>query len=78
VRLFLKPSDIRRIREKLGLDRTQFADLLGFTSRQALINIETGFRNPNRLATRLLRFLDGISKNRSKEFIEEFLKYESK
>lgn len=63
-------SEFRRVREKLGLDRHEFGRFLGITY-EALMNIENGVRNPSKLAKKLVSYVDGLSKSRALDFIEE-------
>lgn len=74
----MKPEEIKRIREKLGMNRADLAQLFCLSGYQAMMNIETGFRKPNKLAIRLLRYLDSLSKNKAQVLIEELKKYEPK
>ena len=74
----MKPEDISRIREKLGFDRHRFAAFLCLSGYRTLMNIELGTRKPNKLAIRLLRYLDSLSKTKAKDFIEELNRHEPK
>ena len=65
-------DDVRRIREKLGMTREEFADFLCLSGYRTMMNIETDFRKPSKLAIRLLRYHDGQQKKKAAEFIEEF------
>lgn len=72
----MKPEELRKIREELGLNRNELAELLCLSGYQAMMNIETGFRRPSKLAIRLIRYLDSLSKAKAKVLIEELLKHE--
>ncbi|MBY0314574.1 MAG: hypothetical protein K2Q26_03580 [Bdellovibrionales bacterium] len=74
----MKPEDIKRIRESLGMNRDELAELLCLSGYQAMMNIETDFRKPNKLAVRLLRYLDSMSKAKALVLIEELKKHEPK
>ena len=74
----MKGDEVREIREKLGLTRDEFASLLCLSSYQSMMNIETDFRKPSKLAMRLLRYLDEQSKKKAVAFIEEFKAHEPK
>lgn len=74
----MKGTELRNIREKLGLSRDELADLFALSGYQSIMNIETEFRKPGKLITKLMRYLDGQSKANAKEFIEEFKKYSPK
>ena len=74
----MKGKDVREIREKLGLSAEQFAEFLCLAGYQSVMNIESDFRKPSKLAIRLLRYLDDQQKKKALEFIEEFRGYEPK
>lgn len=67
---------IRKVRDNLGMSRDEFAALLCLSGYQSIMNIETGFRKPNKLAIRLIRYLESIPMKRAKAFIDEFIKHE--
>lgn len=71
-------DEVRRIREKLGFNRDDFADLLCLSGYRAYANIENDIRNPSKLTIRLLRYLDSLPKARAWEFIEKFKCHETK
>lgn len=73
----MKGIEVRAIREKLGLDREQFAELLCLSGYQAMMNIETDFRKPSKLTVRFLLFLDDQPKKKALEFIDNFTGYEA-
>jgi len=74
-KVYVKAEEVRRIRESLGLTRQEMAILLGLSGLQAFKNIETGGRNPGKLAIKLLKYLDSLSKPKAKAFIEELNRY---
>ncbi len=74
----MKGKEIRLIREKLGLSVEEFADLLCLAGYQSVMNIESDFRKPSKLAIRFLRYLDDQQKKKALDFIEEFKDYEPK
>lgn len=74
----MKGKEVQEIREKLGFDRHQFAELLCLSGYRSMMNIETDFRKPSKLAVRLLRYLDDQQKKKALEFLEEFKGYEPK
>ncbi len=74
----MQGKEVRLIREKLGLSVEEFADFLCLAGYQSVMNIESDFRKPSKLAIRLLRYLDDQQKKKALEFIEEFKDYESK
>jgi DNA-binding transcriptional regulator YiaG len=71
-------DEVKRIREKLGMTREEFSELLCLSGYRSMMNIETDFRKPSKLTIRLLRYLDGQQKKKALEFIEEFKEYDSK
>jgi len=71
-------EEVKRIREKLGMTREEFAEFLCLSGYRTMMNIETDFRKPSKLAIRLLRYLDEQQKKKVAEFIEEFKGYEPK
>lgn len=73
----MKGVEVREIREKLGLDREQFAELLCLSGYQAMMNIETDFRKPSKLTVRFLRFIDDQPKKKALKFIDNFNGYKS-
>ncbi|MGE3611393.1 MAG: helix-turn-helix domain-containing protein [Bacteriovoracaceae bacterium] len=74
----MKGKEVRLIREKLGLSVEEFADLLCLAGYQSVMNIESDFRKPSKLAIRLLRYLDEQKKKNALEFIMEFKSHEPK
>ena len=72
----MKPTEIRRIRESLGLAPGQLAELLGLSGYGSMMNIENGVRNPNRLAMKVLLYIDSLSKKNALAFIEELNRHE--
>ncbi len=74
----MKASEIRRIREKLGFNRDDFAEILCLSGYRAYTNIENEYRQPSKLTIRLLRYLDSLPKKQALDFIEEFTQHETK
>jgi DNA-binding transcriptional regulator YiaG len=74
----MKFKDIIRIRESLDFDRHEFAKVLGLSGYRSLMNVELGRRRPNKLAIRLLCYLDALPKSKALAFIEEFTKWDEK
>lgn len=74
----MKAEEVKRIREKLGLSREEFANFLCLSGYQAMMNIETDFRKPNKLAIKLMRYLDSLSKAKANALIDEVNKYDEK
>lgn len=72
----MKPEEVRRIREKLELSPEQLAQFLGLSGYGSVMNIENGVRRPNRLAIKILNFLDSMTLVRAKRLMEEINRYE--
>lgn len=51
----MTPDEIRTAREALGLSQQQLADVMGYSTRQRVSDLETGTRNPSPAAVRLIR-----------------------
>ena len=74
----MKAEEIKRIREDLELSRDELAELLCLSGYQAMMNIETDFRRPSKLAIRLLRYLDSLPMAKALAFIVELKRHEPK
>lgn len=72
----MTPKEFRRIREKLDLSPEQLAGFLGLSGYGSIMNIENGVRRPNKLAMKILLFLDAMTVARAKKIIEEVNKHE--
>jgi DNA-binding transcriptional regulator YiaG len=68
-------SELRRIREKLGLSRDEFATIFGLSGYQSVMNIETDFRRPSKLTMILLRTLDALPLSKAKTIVELLRKH---
>lgn len=66
----MSPSKFKAIRENLGLNQDELAQVLGLSGKTAVSNIETGVRNPNKLAMAVMEILNESSPRRAKELIE--------
>lgn len=71
-------EEVKRIREKFDLKREDLAELLCLSGYRTMMNIETNFRRPAKLAIRLLRYLDSLPKTKAKVLIEELNNHEAK
>lgn len=69
----MDPSEIRRIREKLGLTQGELAEVFGLAGATVISNIETGFRNPSTTKILLLRLLDSLSEHEAKDLLQKLL-----
>lgn len=68
-------KEFKFLREQLQLSQEELAVLLCLSGKQAVSNIETGFRNPSRLSSVLLRVLTSLSAAKFKELQSLLLKY---
>ena len=73
----MKGEEIKRIREKLGMTREEFAELICLAGYNSVMNIETDFRNAGKLTAKLLRYIDSLSKTKAQSFIEEINRHDS-
>ncbi|MDQ3234333.1 MAG: helix-turn-helix transcriptional regulator [Pseudobdellovibrionaceae bacterium] len=65
----MKPSEIKNIRERLNLTQEEFALSIGLASKNVISNLETGFRNPSGIVVRLLRLLEHLPLEESRELV---------
>ncbi len=63
----MKGSEFKAIRERLELSQEELASLLCLSGKQAVSNIETGFRNPSKLSAVLMLVFDRLSEAKFKE-----------
>lgn len=66
----MKGAEVRRIREKLGLSRDEFAVAFGLSGKRTVMNIETDFRRPSQLTMILLRALDSLSESKAHAILD--------
>lgn len=71
----MKGEEVRRIREKLGLTRNEFAEVFGLSTYQAVSNIEIDFRRPSKLTIILLRVLDALPAAKAQALVALLRKY---
>lgn len=74
----MNPDEVRKIREKLGLTPEELALFLGLSGYGSIMNIENGVRRPNKLAIKILRFLNSLPIVKAKRLMEEINKNDSK
>lgn len=67
--------EFKAIRERLDLSQDELAVLLCLSGKQAVSNIETGFRNPSKLSAVLMLVFDGLSDAKFKELKSLILKH---
>lgn len=70
-------EEVKRIREKLGMTREEFAELICLAGYNSVMNIEIDFRNAGKLTAKLLRYIDSLSKTKMQSFIEEINRHDS-
>ena len=63
----MKGAEFKAIREQLDLTQSELAEVLCLSGKTAVSNIETGFRNPSKLAAVVLWHLDRLPKAKSRE-----------
>lgn len=56
----MKGQEFQRIRNDLGLTQAELAQVLGFSSKQAVCNVETDFRHPSSLVAALMLLFDEL------------------
>lgn len=66
----MSSAKFKVIREKLGLNQDELAQVLGLSGKTAVSNIETGVRNPSKLAIAVMEILNESSPRKAKELIE--------
>jgi DNA-binding transcriptional regulator YiaG len=71
----MKSDEVKSIRDKLGMTREEFAQLmcLGYRS---MMHIELGTRNPSKFTIRFLRYLESLPKTKALLLIEELKRHE--
>lgn len=68
-------SQFKGIRERLKLSQEELATVLCLSGKQAVSNIETGFRNPSKLSAVLMLVFDSLSDAKFKELKALILKH---
>ena len=71
----MKGDEIKAIREKLEINRIDFAEFMGLANYGALTNIETGFRNPSKFTLKILRYLNSLPKKKALALIQEIKEF---
>jgi putative transcriptional regulator len=54
----MKPEEVRKLRESLGMTQAELAEYLGLETRGAVSRLETGDRRPTGPVLRLLHILE--------------------
>lgn len=71
----MKGTQFKRIRERLELSQEQLAEVLCLSTKQAVSNIETEFRNPGKLTIVVMSILGSLSVKRANEMVQLFLEH---
>lgn len=66
----MSSAKFKATREKLGLTQDEVAQVLGFSGKAAISNIETGVRSPSKLAMAVLEVLAELPRKDSQKLIE--------
>lgn len=74
----MKPNEVRKIRERLGLSPKELAFFLGLSGYGSVMNIENGVRRPNKLAIKILKYMDSLPLVKAIRLMEEINKHDSK
>lgn len=65
----------KAMREKLGLTQEEVSEVLGFSGKTAISNIETGVRSPSKLAMAVMELLAELPRKDAERLIELLRKY---
>lgn len=68
-------KEFKRIREKMDLERAEFAEIFGMSGSMAIANIENGSRNAGPVLVVLMKTLDAVPLKRAQEIIELLRKF---
>lgn len=74
----MSSAKFKATREQLGLTQDEVAQILGFSGKTAISNIETGVRSPSKLALAVLEVLADLPKKESLRLIELLQKHIAK
>ncbi len=74
----MKPEEIRALRHRLKMSPLEFSEFLAMSGYNSFNNLEIGFRNPNKLALKLLRYISSLSQTKALTFIQEFNRHGEK
>ena len=74
----MSPKKFKAIREKLNLTQGELASLFGFSGRQVISHIETGFRPASFIYQTLMSVLDSLPEKKAMELIELLLEHMAK
>ena len=66
----MSPSEVKRIREKLEMNQSELAEVLGLAGRITVTHYETGHRKPSLLTAAVMRLFDELPEKKSREFRE--------
>ena len=71
----MSPSQFKKIRTKLGLNREELSVALCLSGEKAVGNIETGFRRPSKLSAALMSYLGELSSRKANELIDHIKRH---
>lgn len=74
----MSSKEFKNAREKIGLNQEEMAEVLGFSGKTAISNIETGVRSPGKLAMGVMELLASLPKKDSEKLIALLKKYVTK
>lgn len=74
----MSSAKFKATREQLGLTQDEVAQILGFSGKTAISNIETGVRSPSKLALAVVEVLADLPKKESLRLIELLQKHIAK
>lgn len=69
----MSPSDIKTLRNNLGLTQESFAEAFGIATL-TMSQYETGYRKPSKTLIILFTILESLSKRKALELVAEFRK----
>jgi DNA-binding transcriptional regulator YiaG len=74
----MEGKEVRKIREKLGFTREEFAEFLCLAGYRSVMNIETDFRRTGKFSAKVLSYINSLPKNKALKLIEELNRHEPK
>ena len=69
----MSPARFKEIREKMGLNQTQLAEVFGLSGRLPITHYETGVRRPSNIILGLMEIFDSVPEKKSIELRELIL-----
>jgi DNA-binding transcriptional regulator YiaG len=71
----MKEKEFVRIRNDLGLNQAEMAELMDVSGLIIISHWENGFRNPNAMTQKIYRMLDQLPNNDRKKLLEWLKEY---